>query len=596
MAILFISKSPKDLENYTDEAGTFLKNKNQQAKDKALEERGKRQSFGGKRAQNESCFERETPAGQNKKPMNVEIAENIVYQLARKGIYSFCICPGGRIAPFVEVLSKSKGLEVLSFFEERSAGFFALGRTERDRRPTAVLTTSGTAVAELLPSVIEACYSAWPLALITADRPLKFGQKGSPQTLKNALQVLKDYCQTSKNITQLKDADISDWPADKGSLHLNVCFDEPLLDKEARCLDFSGWGKKTVSICPSFDSPDKKSAPKEIKAFFKICKKPLLLAGRLKAEERTAVQDILIHYTGPFYAESLSCLENGPGQLLSGEKILNYSWTKKEIDGVIRLGGIPRTRFWKDLEKLSLPVLNLSSPPFYAGLSRPSFNQPLGTSSVRALKTCLLALPPFGDSLKDFDREQLKKWKDILKSHPQSEYVWLLTLKKSLKGDSKIFLGNSSPIRLWSMADFCEKKGLSVTGQAGVNGIDGLVSRFLGGCEEQKNNVGILGDLSLLYDMAGFWGAKRCPAWTLAVINNFGGQIFSRLFNNPSFLNTHKLSFHGLAKMWGLNYSLYSQPSFFKWPDKPYSLVEIRPQAEDTKACFKKYVSLWDSL
>ena len=553
--------------------------------------------------------------------MNIELAEKVIFELAKKGIYSFCLCPGGRLAPFVEVLSHSKGLEVLSFFEERSAGFFALGRTERDQRPAAVLTTSGTAVAELLPSVVESYYSAWPLVLITSDRPLEAGKKGSPQTLKNNVQILEDYCQISKNIVELKDVDLSDWHPSKGSLHLNVCFDEPF-DKEINPLDFFDFNTPALSIYPSeelFYSENEKhhlkagsakvssadhsahnsSLPQnleeELEKFFHTCKKPLLLVGELKLMEKPAVKDILTHYRGLFYTEPLSGLEAWPQRLVSGEKILNYALEKKEIDGVIRLGGIPRIRFWRDLEKRNIPVLNFSSPPFYAGLARFSFNQPL-LGRLDLLKSYLVSLKDFGDNIKAFDKIQMEKWKSILEAYPQSEEFWFWTLKKSLKDNTKVFLGNSSPIRLWDMMAFEKKKNLFITGQAGVNGIDGLVSRFLGGCESQKNNVGIVGDLSLLYDMAGFWRAKEAPPWTLIVINNFGGQIFSRLFKNSAFLNRHQISFSSLAEMWGLNYELYSQPAHFNWPEKPYSLVEIRPKAENSKASFKKYASIWDSL
>lgn len=534
--------------------------------------------------------------------MNIQIAEKIIKELVNLGIRSFCLCPGGRSAPFVEVLSHTKGVELLSFFEERSAGFFALGRVRRDEKPVAVLTTSGTAVAELLPSVIEAHYSALPLILITADRPLKFGEQGSPQTLENAVQILKNYCHTSKNILKAEDIDLLKWTPSNGSLHLNVCFDEPLIDEKVHPLDLSHLKEKKINIYRSAKflpsnhtiNDQKKDFHSEIKSFFQLCKKPLVLVGELKPEEKPVVKDLLTHYKRLFYTEPLSGLDDLQQRLLSGERILNFALEKKEIDGVIRLGAVPRTRFWRDLEKCDTPVLNISSPPFYSGLARASLNLPL-LDSIDLLKSYLLSLGEFGGSLKEFDQVQLEKWKNILVNHPQSEEFWLWTLKKSLKENSKVFLGNSSPIRLWEAIAFCKKSNLCITGQSGVNGIEGLVSRFLGECSPKMSNIGILGDLSLLYDMAGFWKAKDIPPWTLVVINNFGGQIFSRLFKNPAFLNRHKISFSALAQMWDLHYKFYKNSSDFEWPEEVYSYVEIWPKEEDTKACFKKYVSIWDS-
>ena len=598
--------------------------------------------------------------------MNIKIAEQIIKELVSLGIRSFCLCPGGRVAPFVEVLSKSKGLELLFFFEERSACFFALGRAKRDGRPVAILTTSGTAVAELLPGLIEAYYSHIPLVVITADRPLEFGKKGAPQTLKSTVQILQGYCQISKNIEREEDINLSDRNLLKASFHLNVCFDEPLIDKPAELLDFSDrqepfFLKESGKVRQKEEIPTKldpflragginKSFKKEAhfkeravhsqtEKFFKeemvqraklskslkktvwslkkeeivqwvkltksalfnlnhikaiqTYKKPLLLIGELKQKEQKAVQDILSCFKGIVYAEPLSNLQDGLEMLTSGEKILSYALKRKEIDSVIRLGGIPRTRFWRDLEKRDIPVFNFASPPYYPGLSRRCLNWPLG-EGLQLLSSYLSSLKEFGGALKEFDKAQTKKWQKILSDHPQSEEFWLWAVQKSLKTGSKVFLGNSSPIRFWDKLE--KKKDLYITGQAGVNGIDGLLSRFLGECEPQKNNVGILGDLSLLYDMAGFWGAKDLPPWTLIVINNFGGQFFSRLFKNPAFLNRHKLSFEPLAKIWGLNYELYKHSSDFIFPKKPYSLIEIRPEEQETKACFKKYVSIWDNI
>ena len=523
--------------------------------------------------------------------MNVSLAQFIVQEITALGVSAFCVCPGGRSAPFVEILSRSKSLELFYFFEERSACFFALGRANRDKKAVAVITTSGTAVTELLPSVVEAYYSAVPLLLITADRPLSFGRKGSPQTLKKATNVLKDYCSLSQNISKKSDLDLSQWNPHTSSLHLNVSFDEPLIDGPIKPVDFLKLKeKKTI-----YNKPVKKAgSQKKLSHFFKTCKKPLILISSLREEEKKAVKTLLEDYNKPLYIEALSNLQGCIPSLLSGEKILNYAAQTRQIDGVIRLGGIPRARFWRDLEKYRLPVLNLSSLPYYEGLARPTVNQAL-LFAINQLKNYLFSLKDFGEKLKEQDQIQLKKYLQILRKYPQSEESWFWTLKKSLKPKSKVFLGNSSPIRFWDKMLFCCKENLKICGQSGVNGIDGLVSRFFGECETEKNNLAVLGDLSLLYDMPAFWRSKELPSWTIVVINNQGGQFFSRLFDNTAFLNSHNLSFKALANMWSLGYKCYKNSSNFKWI-KPYSLIEICPKANDTKACFKEYNFLWSQL
>ena len=524
--------------------------------------------------------------------MNISLAQFIIKELTALGVSAFCICPGGRSAPFVEVLSHSKGLNLFYFFEERSAGFFALGRACRDKKAVAVITTSGTAVAELLPSVVEAYYSAVPLLLITADRPLSFSKKGVPQTLKKATAVLKDYCSVSQNISKKSDLNLRYWNPYKNSLHLNVSFDDPLIDESVKPFTFSKPRKKIQAFYK--EAVKKMDSPKKMSQFFKACKKPLILVGSLQEEEQKTVKTLLKNYNKPLYAESLSNLQGHVSSLLSGEKILNYAVQTKQIDGVIRLGGVPRVRFWRDLEKYKIPGLNLSSPPYYEGLAKRTVNQAL-LYNIKRLKDYLFALKNFGAELKELDQIQLKKYLQLLKQHPQSEEAWFWTLKKSLKPKSKVFLGNSSPIRFWDKMLFCSKTDVKICGQSGVNGIDGLVSRFFGECETKKNNLAVLGDLSLLYDMPAFWRSKDLPPWAIVVINNRGGQLFSRLFDNPAFLNSHDLSFKALADMWSLNYKCYKKPQNFKWTE-PYTLIEVCPKASDTKACFKKYNSLWNRL
>ena len=89
---------------------------------------------------------------------NLEWASNILKILAHQGVKQICICAGSRNSPFIEVLDQQPDLKVFSFFEEREAGFFAYQQIKEHNRLTAVITTSGTAVAELLPACIESYY------------------------------------------------------------------------------------------------------------------------------------------------------------------------------------------------------------------------------------------------------------------------------------------------------------------------------------------------------------------------------------------------------------------------------------------------------
>ena len=126
--------------------------------------------------------------------MNHELALSILKQLSAQGVKTLAVCAGARNAPFIHILEKSEGFEVLSFFDERSAAFFALGRAKREERPVAVLTTSGTAVSELLSAGIEAFYSNVPLVFLTSDRPKRLRGSGAPQTIKQK-DIFQNYAE-----------------------------------------------------------------------------------------------------------------------------------------------------------------------------------------------------------------------------------------------------------------------------------------------------------------------------------------------------------------------------------------------------------------
>ncbi len=147
---------------------------------------------------------------------NIAAARAVIERVRGAGVTDFCVCGGSRNAPLIAVLAEAN---VYSFVDERSAAFFALGRIKRDDKPVAVVTTSGTAAAELLPAAIEAYYSGAPLVLITADRPARFRGTGAPQAIEQA-GLFGPYAAV----------DFDRWNR-RAPLHLNVEFDEPLIDE-----------------------------------------------------------------------------------------------------------------------------------------------------------------------------------------------------------------------------------------------------------------------------------------------------------------------------------------------------------------------------
>lgn len=102
---------------------------------------------------------------------NLEWAAALIDELVRAGTEWFVVAPGSRSTPLVLAASAHPAARTVVHLDERSAAFFALGIGKATGVPAAVITTSGTAVANLLPAVVEAAQSESPLILLTADRP-----------------------------------------------------------------------------------------------------------------------------------------------------------------------------------------------------------------------------------------------------------------------------------------------------------------------------------------------------------------------------------------------------------------------------------------
>jgi len=114
--------------------------------------------------------------------LNVQWAFAFTEALTEAGVREAIVSPGSRSAPLAMALDRS-GLRVHVAIDERAGAYFALGLAKASRRPVAVLTTSGTAAANLHPAALEARHARVPLVLLTADRPPELRDAGAPQTI-----------------------------------------------------------------------------------------------------------------------------------------------------------------------------------------------------------------------------------------------------------------------------------------------------------------------------------------------------------------------------------------------------------------------------
>lgn len=512
--------------------------------------------------------------------MNSAIVQTVLLHLARLGVREVCIAAGARNTPLVTALLASRGLRVWHFFEERCAAFFALGRMIVDQRPVAVITTSGTAVAELLPAVVEAFYQAQPLVLVTADRPARFRGSGAPQAIEQ-LGIFSSYAARTIDL----DGAMTDvvWPTALGSkpVHINVCLDEPLTG-EALGIDFSAWGDTTWESTRTDDSMHELLAK-----FFSKRDGLAVLAAGLHPDEAAALTPQLNKLGAPIVAEATANLHDEslrPLLLRGGERALKTL----NPTHILRLGAVPSWRWWRDLETRSgLHVMHLANATF-PGLSN---YQSIPVQPLRLLSE--LALPPATqDGIIAVGRFHEKlRLQTVIEAHPLSEPAWMHHLSRSIPAQARVFLGNSLPIREWNLT--AEHRHVTFANR-GANGIDGLASTFYGTALGAEEAWLIVGDLSALYDLAAPWIASQMPPGRrrIAVINNGGGKIFSRVeslrsLDEPAraFIeNRHCVEFRAWAELWHMAYRRVTSPNELAELPEGDVIVEIVPDVAQTEA------------
>ena len=466
---------------------------------------------------------------------NIELARRTIAAVRSLGVTDFCVCAGSRNAPLLAVLDATQQIKISTFVDERSAAFFALGIGKRLGRPACVVTTSGTAVAEMLPAAIEAHYSGVPLVLLTADRPARFRGTGAPQSIDQ--QGIFGIHACSR---------IDDWDG-TGALHINVEFDEPLIDDEIEA-DAPWPVRMRAHVMPDV-------TPVPI-AF----EKPLLLIGGLASEDRDRVRDFALALNAPVYAEPLSGLRED--EALRDLLVLNErSLARDGFDGVIRIGNVPTLRFWRDLDRSDLGLVSFSRLRF-PGLSR---------GEVHPIE----ALPEVEPRTRDEgffarDREQRARFDALLDAEPDSELAIFRRLSRELPIGSRIYLGNSLPVREWDLAASREQREYVIEANRGANGIDGQLSTSFG----WDADFAIVGDLTALYDLNAPWIESKTH---VVVINNFGGRIFERVATGAPrlALNEHAIAFDKWAAMFGID------------------VTELRPDAEASRRVWQRYDELW---
>ncbi|HEV7765823.1 MAG TPA: thiamine pyrophosphate-binding protein, partial [Thermoanaerobaculia bacterium] len=446
-------------------------------------------------------------------------------------------------------------VRLFSFVDERAAAFFAIGRAKLLGAPVAVVTTSGTAVAELLPATIEAFYSGIGLILISADRPARFRITGAPQSI-NQEGIFGVYAETS----------LETWSRTR-PLHLNIEFDEPLLDTACHPERERGtWagGARGMGLAPR--PPRSLTHVRDDRS--------LVIVGGLSPRHHQRVANFLRTLNAPTYAEPLSGLREDPTLPLitAGERMIAHA----QFDSVIRIGNVPTLRFWRDLETRDLPITHFTDLPF-AGCTRGDIHPIDELPSMEGRRD---------EHFFAKDHEYAARFAKILDDEPQSELAMFRALSNTLATNTRVYLGNSLPIREWDLAATREPRGFVYEANRGANGIDGQLSTFLGWCEPARDNVCIVGDLTAIYDLNAPWIVPQLGdvRFRIMIVNNGGGRIFSRVAGLRSvdpavreriIENVHDVRFAHWAAMWNID------------------MTELRPDEAASQRAWQKYDELW---
>ncbi|QNI84995.1 2-succinyl-5-enolpyruvyl-6-hydroxy-3- cyclohexene-1-carboxylic-acid synthase [Synechococcus sp. PROS-7-1] len=485
---------------------------------------------------------------------------SLLAHLQHQGLRQIVLCPGSRSAPLALAaggLARQGGLTLVTAIDERSAGFHALGLALASGRATAVITTSGTAVANLLPAAVEADRSCIPLLLLTADRPTRLKDCGANQTV-NQEQFLAPVCRAflstpgeglhHQGDVQLQTLASTLWERALGSagpVHLNVPFEEPLHPSESEQQAFwSAWQLLPAAggeRCPAepLPTPWDGPVPDWSRPGVVVAGPWRGLQADLPAYQR-ALQELALTSGWPVLLDPLAAApQDLPGVIRYWDLMLPAGLPTPEPSlQVLRLGPLPASRRLEAWLRALGPGQWLISEGDCRSLD------PLGLASQCSLGLSSWWQGVCPQQVRTGERPSalLTAWRALeasveraLAQHlppagPVSEPALMRRLPQLLPPALPVMLAASSPVRDWlafAAADSGQRRCFSFRG---ASGIDGTLSLAVGLSRELGPLVLLTGDLALLHDSNGWLLASAsAPPLLVLLIDNGGGGIFGQL-------------------------------------------------------------------
>ncbi|MGL6316301.1 2-succinyl-5-enolpyruvyl-6-hydroxy-3-cyclohexene-1-carboxylic-acid synthase [Vibrio sp. WXL103] len=501
----------------------------------------------------------------------------VLEELYRHGVRDVCVAPGSRSTPLTLEADAHPNLRLHTHFDERGLGFYALGLAKSSTVPVAIIVTSGTAVANLLPAIVESGLTKEQLIVLSADRPQMLIDCGANQAI-NQIGIFSSHVAQSIDLpspsrdyawllTTLDQA-LFNQQQSGGSLHINCPFPEPLYG-EVDCElllksqpELEHWLAQATPYCRI----DQRHAAAPID-WALTHKKGVLILGRLKVEQAEQALLLAERLGWPVLADPQSGVSSDWAhydlwlQTKKGQDLLQgCEWIVQLGDRVVS----KRLNQWIERQVRQHHVS-------YKLISES--NQRLNPDHLAQYQV-ITKIDSWLASLIEHLSDTQPAWcqRDEHWQAQVAELVAQQCLSDSLtelgvarwvteqKLAKSLFIGNSLIVRLVDMVG--RPKSKQVYTNRGASGIDGLVATMAGvQAHQQQPMIMVLGDTSLLHDLNSLALLKQQTAPTLVIVtNNDGGAIFdllpvptkqkSSLYQMP-----HGFDFQHAALQFGLEYS-----------------------------------------
>jgi len=505
------------------------------------------------------------------------LARVIVRQIIEAGVTDVVISPGSRNAPLSLAFyqASTKGLIKLHVrIDERTAAFFALGIAKASGRPVPIVCTSGTAVANYHPAVLEASHTNIPLLVLTADRPAALRKTGANQTTEQARIF-------GKAVRYFADVSGSVYPMElpfaslqSGPVHLNIQFEEPLIGDKS-----DNWLNDLEITAPKvFD----RRTPG---TFYTKSTRGVLVIGHdrggLSAE---SVKDFADTLGWPVIAEDPLTFKNA----ISHASVFLTSKTIADDlapDTVVVIGRTTLSRSINAFIKMARKEIVID-PRMATVDSDRMADQKFTQLPVVEVQ------PADAEYAEKWNKYSLRAQKMVADISTWSEQLVAREIASGIPTGTSLFISSSRPIR--DLEGFAvARDGVETFANRGLAGIDGNISTALGIASQRKQTIAVLGDLGFLHDLTGLIHKEEINL-KIFVINNDGGGIFSTLSQRgvdgfeEVFGTPHSLDLAAIATSMGINAkTIDSQAQLMKElaePVKGISVVVVNAPSRETGA------------